>query len=290
MLPRHVIAVVLAMLAGCATSPVQRLAPLGSGDSGGGPPMTPIAQDDAQPELDEEEALARKAQNPIGAYWNIPFENNFNFRAGAHDKLQYTMQFQPVIPVPLNDNWNLITRTLLPVISQPALVAGQDRKDGLGDTTLSLFFSPKEVPFVLGFGPALLLPTRTDKRLGAGRFGMGPAVVALTMQGPWVVGGLVQYVKDVGGSSRPDVSQLLLQPIINYNLEDGWYLTSNSAHTADFEAKSGDKWTVPLGGGIGKVHVFGNQPVNTRLQAFYNVHHPDSAGNWTLQFRFQLMF
>ncbi|MHC4922021.1 MAG: hypothetical protein ACYTKC_20840, partial [Planctomycetota bacterium] len=89
---------------------------------------------------------------------------------------------------------------------------------------------------------------------------------------------------------RPDVSQLLLQPIINYNLEDGWYLASVTATTADFKASSGEKWTVPVGGGIGKVHHFGKQPVNVRLQAMYNVHHPDNAANWTLQFRIQLMF
>jgi len=268
-------------------TPRQHLALLDVEDGGRITHPTPIAQGDQK---EDAGALARKAQNPVGAYWNIPFENNFNFGTGVHNKLQYVMNFQPVIPVALTDNWNLINRAVMPMISQPATVAGDHREYGLGDTTLSLFLSPKKAPFILGFGPVLLLPTRTNKRLGPGRFGMGPTAVALTMQGPWVVGGLVQHIWDVGGSSRADVSQLLLQPIINYNLDDGWYLTSNSVHTADFEAKSGEMWTVPLGGGFGKVHHFGNQPVNMRLQAFYNVHHPDAAGNWTLQFRFQLMF
>ena len=285
---RNLTLVVVAVLAGCATS---RVAPLDCEHWGAVAHHRPTAPTNPSTQKKEDAGdLARKAQNPIGAYWNIPFESNFNFGAGAHNDLQYVMNFQPVIPVKLTDDWTLINRAVMPVMSQPAMVAGDHREFGLGDTTLSLFLSPKSVPFILGVGPVLLLPTRTDKRLGDGRFGMGPAMVALTMQGPWVVGGLVQHIWDVGGSSRADVSQLLLQPIINYNLDDGWYLTSNTVYTADFEASSGEKWTAPLGGGFGKVHHFGNQPVNLRLQAFYNAHHPDNAGNWTLQFRFQLMF
>ncbi len=242
-----------------------------------------------EPGEDETSELARAAQNPVASMISLPFQNNTNFGFGPRDKTQNIMNIQPVLPFELNEDWNLITRTIVPVISQPAFTPAQDREFGLGDTVFTAFLSPKDSgEWIWGVGPALLLPTSTDDRLGAGEWGAGPSAVVLTIRGPWVVGSLFSNVWSFTGDEQ--VNLFTWQPFVNYNLDDGWYLTSAPLITANWEADSDDTWTVPLGGGVGKIFRIGNQPMNVSAAVYYNVEKPDFGADWQMRVQVQFLF
>ena len=237
--------------------------------------------------------LAKAAQNPIADMISVPFQNNFNFRVGPHNQLQNVLNIQPVVPVTLDQDWNLITRWITPVISQPPLTVTGDREFGLGDINPSFFFSPKQPThgIIWGIGPTFVFPTGTDKTLTAGKYSIGPTFVALAIEGPWVVGVLVNNVWSFAGKSNRDaVNAMLLQPFVNYNLPGGWYLNSSPIITANWEAGHGDRWTVPVGGGVGRVFKIGHQPVNMQLEAYYNVARPTGGADWTIRAQVQLLF
>ena len=243
-----------------------------------------------EPGEDSTEELARAVQNPVASLISVPFQNNTNFNFGPREKTQNVMNIQPVVPFSLSEKWNLITRTILPIISQPAFTLNQNRKDGVGDTLFTAFFSPKDSgSLIWGAGPAILIPTSTDDRLGAGEWGAGPGVVFLTIQGPWVVGSLFSNVWSFTGDS--DVNILTWQPFVNYNLDGGWYLTTSPLITANWEADSDNTWTVPVGGGFGRVFRVGQQNLNMQLQSFYNIEEPDDIGpEWSIRFQVQFLF
>ena len=250
------------------------------------------------------EELAKKTQNPVADLISVPLQNNWNFGAGFHhDRTIYVLNIQPVIPVNVNDEWNVITRVIMPVINQPALFPGSNGATGLGDINPTFFFSPaKPGELIWGIGPTLTLPTATDRRLGSGKWSMGPAGVALTMQGHWVFGALLNNQWSVGGWGDKPVNALVMQPFVNYNLPDGWYLTSGPILTADWKAdKAGDIWTVPLGGGVGKLfrlgqmlplegHPIAKLPINIQLAAYGNVAKPEFGPAWQLRFQIQFLF
>jgi len=242
-----------------------------------------------EPGEDETAELARAAQNPVASMISLPFQNNTDFNFGPKDKTLNITNIQPVIPFSLNDDWNVITRTIIPVVSQPEIIPGQDRETGLGDTTFTAFFSPKDSGrWIWGVGPVAILPTNTDDRLGPDEWGAGASAVVLTIQGPWVVGSLISNVWDINGDT--DIDLFTWQPFANYNMADGWYLTSSPLLTADWEASSGEKWTVPVGGGAGKIFRIGKQPMNAQFQFFYNVEKPDPVGDWSIRMQLQFMF
>lgn len=237
----------------------------------------------------ETDELARAAQNPVASMISVPFQSNTNFNFGPQEKTQNVLNIQPVIPFELSEDWNLITRTIVPVVSQPALTPEQDREFGLGDTLFSAFLSPKDSgQLIWGVGPALLLPTSTDDQLGAGEWGAGPSAVVLTIRGPWVVGSLFSNVWSFTGDEQ--VNLFTWQPFVNYNLDDGWYLTSAPVITADWEADSDNTWTVPFGGGFGKIFRIGNQPMSASLATYYNVEKPDFGADWQIRAQLQFLF
>jgi hypothetical protein len=240
------------------------------------------------------EELAKKIQNPVADLISVPFQNNFNFNVGPEDDLQYVLNIQPVVPIHLSTDWNLITRTIVPVISQPGFTPDQDRVNGMGDIQFTGFLSPSNSEgLIWGAGPIVQFPTNTDDRLGNDRWGLGASAVALKMSkgSPWVYGALVNNVWSVGGSdSDPSYSNLLIQPFLNYNFTGGFYLSSAPVITAAWKADSGDRWTVPLGGGIGKIVHLGRLPLNLQLQAYYNVVTPDDGADWQLRFQIQFLF
>lgn len=236
-----------------------------------------------------EEELAKAAQNPIASLISVPFQDNINTGIGPDDETQNILNIQPVYPIKLSENWNLITRTILPVISQPDIYTGEGRVNGLGDATISTFFSPSKASAVTwGVGPVFLLPTATDDTLGSDKWGGGVSVVVLTMPGNWVVGSLVSNLWSVGGSGKQDINLFTWQYFINYNLPKAWYLTSAPIITANWEADSDNRWTVPFGGGVGRVFRIGKQPVNAQVSAYKNVKVPDNGPDW--QFRLQMQF
>lgn len=249
-----------------------------------------VAVSAAQPASEED--LAKETQNPVSDLISVPFESNFNFGVGPNDDLQYILYVQPVVPFRLSKDWNLITRTIIPLIDQPELGPGVGDVFGLGDIQLSQFLSPaKSGALIWGIGPIFQFPTATDDALGSDKWSAGPTAAALTIRGPWVAGAVVNHLWSFAGDDdRADVNQTLIQPIVNYNLPGGWFLSSVPYITANWEKDGDDRWTVPIGIGVGKVHRFGTQPVSLQLTPYYNVVRPDDAAEWTLRFRINLLF
>jgi hypothetical protein len=239
------------------------------------------------------EELAKLAQNPIANLISVPFQNNTNFNYGPEDGTQNILNIQPVIPITLSKEWNLITRTILPVIWQPQLGPDQDSSFGLGDTQFSAFLSPSNANgWIWGVGAIAQLPTHTDQTLGNNNWGLGPTAVALHLGkgDPWVYGMLVNNLWSIDSSSSGSYNNGLIQPFLNYNFEGGTYLTSAPIITVDWTADSGNRWTVPLGGGIGHIFHLGRLPVNTQISGYYNVVTPDDGADWQLRAQVQLMF
>ena len=238
-----------------------------------------------------QEDLAKASQNPISDLISLPFQNNTNFNFGPADETQNILNIQPVWPLSLGENWNLVTRTIVPVTSQPPLTAEQDRTTGLGDTTFSAFMSPKKAEKIIwGAGPVLLLPTATDDALGSDKWGVGPSTVLLTMRGHWVIGSLFSNLWSVGGSGDNDVNVFTWQYFVNYNMPGGWYLTFAPIITANWEADSDNRWTVPFGGGVGKIFRIGNQPLNGQISAYANAVKPSFGPDWQLRLQLQFLF
>lgn len=244
------------------------------------------------------EDLAAKTQNPVGAMYSLPFK--FSFDYGAANGEATFLNIQPVIPVTVGD-WNLINRVIVPLIDTPGLVTGTpeipnpvpgDGATGLGDINYSVFLSPAEPGKVIwGVGPSIMMDTATDDQLGSGKWSAGPTAVVLIQPKPWTLGMLGRQIWSFAGDSdRASVSQLLLEPFVNYNLDNGWYLITDMILTANWQADSSNRWTIPLGGGVGKMFAIGSQKMNTKLEAYYNVEKPDGAPDWTMSWTLQFLF
>lgn len=205
--------------------------------------------------------LAKKLSNPIAAMISVPFQNNFDAGMGpSEDGVRYTMNFQPVVPVTLNANWNLISRTIVPFIHQSDVV-GTSSQTGVGDTLESLFLSPKKIKHVVwGVGPVLLIPSATDEWLGSGKFGMGPGLVVLKQEKGWTYGALMYHVWSVAGDDkRADVNFTFLQPFLSYTTRTAWTIGVNTESTYDWTAA---KWSVPIHFTVSKLVRFGKQPMS----------------------------
>ena len=248
----------------------------------------------------QEDDLRSKVQNPVGSLISVPLKNSFDF--GAPNGKAYFLNAQPVIPVTVGD-WNLINRTILPIIRVPGPIAGSpvlpegdpDKSGsqwGLGDINHTVFLSPAEPGKVIwGVGPSLTLKTASDDLTGSGKWSAGPSVVVLTQPEPWTLGVLVRQLWSFAGDSdRDSVNQFLFEPFVNYNLDQGWYLITDPALTANWDAKSKDRWTVPLGGGFGRLFKVGKQAMNSRIEAYYNVEKPETGPDWSLSFTVQFLF
>jgi len=249
----------------------------------------------------ENSDLAKQAQNPIANMISLPFQNNTNFNSGIDERTQNVLNIQPVWPIKLSDDWNLITRTIFPVVSQP--LPNGDREDGLADTVFTAFFSPISTSTTTwGIGPAVSIPTATEEVLGRDEWGLGASLVVLTQPGDWVIGSLFSQIwsledstrsaEGIGQGQNKAINLFTWQYFINYNIPggDGLYLTSAPIVTRDGEAPSGNQWTVPIGIGVGKVTKFGKQPVNGSIQAYYNVEKPEFGSDWQLRLQLQFLF
>ncbi len=244
-----------------------------------------------EPGEDEVAEMARSVQNPVANLISLPFQNNTFFDVGPNDGTLNVLNIQPVWPFQLNEDWNLITRTIIPVPSVPGILEGQDRETGLGDIVFTGFVSPNgSGDWIWGVGPVVQFPTATDSRLGAEEWGLGASVVALTMPGNWVAGALINNIWGISEDQGNEVNQFLAQYFVNYNLDDGWYLISAPIITANWEAASGQEWTVPFGGGVGKVFLLGKRPINLSLQGYYNAVKPDGFADWSARINLQFMF
>jgi hypothetical protein len=260
-------------------------------------PLTLAQADSASPAQGGEsqpsnEQLARMVQNPLANLVSVPFQNNFNFGVGANNVLQYVVNFQPVIPFSLNENWNVITRSILPIMDTPSPAPGVRSAFGLGDLNSTWLVSPNTSgKFVCGLGPSMTFPTATDPLLGNGEFCAGAGFVVVYKPGHWVLGLLGYNVWSFAGWGNSDFSSMLVQPLVNYNFKQGWYLTMSPIITASWNASHDNVWTVPVGGGVGKVLRLGKLPVNVRMAAYYNVVTPKELGaDWQFRFEFAFLF
>ncbi|OPY86606.1 MAG: hypothetical protein A4E73_03910 [Syntrophaceae bacterium PtaU1.Bin231] len=237
--------------------------------------------------------LAKKVQNPVADLISVPFQSNFNFNYGPNNDTQFILNVQPVIPIHLNEEWNLVTRTIMPFIDQPL----PEWTFGLGDINTTLFLSPARLVPVAeggvfwGVGPILQFPTATDDILGSEKWAAGPAAVVGYLGKTWVLGGLVNNLWSYAGdSNRASVNVMTAQPFVNYNLPDAWYLSFSPIITAVWNADSDQVWTVPLGAAVGKIFKIGNLPFNGQLGAYYNVIRPDVTGpEWQIRFQIALL-
>ncbi len=242
--------------------------------------------------------LRSAVQNPVGSLISVPFKSTWDY--GAPNGTAYFMNLQPVFPQRIGE-WNLIHRLIAPYISVDGYHAGRpelpsptsgEGASGLGDINYTAFLSPA-VPkgFIWGLGPSITMPTATDTQLGAGKWSAGASYVMLGQPEFGTIGFLARQLWSfTGQSDRDEVSSFLLEPFINYNLPKGWYLISDMVLTANWYADSGNQWTVPVGGGIGKLFTIGKQAMNTRVEAYANVVKPDGAPDWSLSWTLQFLF
>ncbi len=247
----------------------------------------------ARAEMSAEE-LAKLAQNPVGNLISLPFQNNTNLNFGPEKGTQNVLNIQPVIPISISDDWNIITRTVVPVVSMPSLGPGIDSISGIGDTVFTAFLSPANPgKWIWGAGPVVQLPTNSNSELGNRNWGLGPSAVVLHIEhgSPWVYGVLVNNVWSLTSDKQGgSYNNGLIQPFLNYNFPQGFYLTSAPIATVNWNADSSQQWTVPVGGGVGKIFHLGKLPVNTQISAYYNVVKPDFGPNWQIRAQVQLMF
>jgi hypothetical protein len=197
--------------------------------------------------ISQEADLAKQLSNPVASLISVPFQFNYDRGFGPDDGYRATLNIQPVIPITLNEDWNLISRTIMPLITQNDIAGPSGTQSGLGDITQSLFFSPKAPGpggIIWGLGPAFLLPVATDPLLGSGKLGLGPTGVVLKQSGPWTYGILANHIWSVAGpDGRADVNSTFLQPFLSYTTPDAWTFTLNSESTFDWTS---DSWTVPV--------------------------------------------
>ncbi len=234
--------------------------------------------------------LAQKLANPIADLISVPIQSNLDFGVGPGDGTIWRTNIQPVIPFSISEDWNVISRTILPVIDQEGLAPAGDALDasGLGDIVQSFFFSPKESSPIWGVGPAFLIPSATDDLLGGEKWGIGPTAVVLKQEGAWTYGALANHIWDFAGDdSRGAVNATFLQPFVSYITPTKTTFTLNTETTYDWH---NDQWIVPVNFVVSQLFKIGDQPVQAFVGARYYVETPTGGPEWGLRFGMTFLF
>lgn len=240
--------------------------------------------------LAQDADLAKRLSNPVASLISVPLQFNVDGGIGAADGDRVYLNVQPVVPFSLGAGWNLISRTIVPIVAQHDVAGHSGRQTGLGDITQSFFLSPVESGpggLIWGVGPALLLPAATDELLGSDKWGAGPTGVVLKQQGPWTVGVLANHIWSFAGSaSRADVDNTFVQPFLAYTTPNAWTWSLNSESNYDWNAR---QWLVPLNATVSRLVTIGEQPVSFAAGLRYWARSPD-GGPEGLGFRFTVSF
>jgi hypothetical protein len=241
---------------------------------------------------DSQAELAKKLNNPIASLVSLPMQLNYDEGIGMADQGErYQLNIQPVIPISLNEDWNIISRTIVPLISQEDIVPGTDQS-GVGDVLQSLFFSPVAPTvngWIWGVGPVFLLPTASDDLLGSEKWGIGPTAVALKQENGWTYGALANHVWSVAGDDdRNDINSTFLQPFLSFTTKTLTTVTVNTESTYDWE---GEEWSVPVNMMVSQLFKVGNQPMSLQLGARYWADSPETgAEDWGIRLAYTLVF
>ena len=252
---------------------------------------TLVAQDAATDDKAAAAELAKKLSNPVASLISVPLQNNFDFGAGPNgDGFQYKVNVQPVIPISLNENWNLISRTIVPIVYQENII-GTSSQAGLSDTVQNFFFSPKAPTsggWIWGAGPLFLLPTATDDLLGTEKWGAGPTALILKQQNGWTYGALANHIWSFAGeSSRADVNATFIQPFVSFTTKKFTTYGLNTESTYDW---ANSQWTVPLNVSVSQLVKIGGKPVQFSLGARYYAEKPAGGPDWGLRFAVTFLF
>jgi hypothetical protein len=244
----------------------------------------------AYAEGDDSAQLAGKLSNPVSSLISVPLQFNYDCCYGPKDGDRVTLNIQPVVPFHISDDWNLIVRTIVPIVDQQAAFDGDDDHFGLGDTTQSFFFSPNPAPggFIWGAGPVFLWPTGTDSTIGSRKWGVGPTLVVLKQDSGWTYGILANHIWSYGGErDHPNISNTFLQPFVGYTWPDTTGLTFNTESTYNWKS---EQWTVPLNLVVSHIYKFGSQPISFQFGTRYYASKPDDGARWGLRFAAVFLF
>ena len=233
--------------------------------------------------------LAKQLSNPVADLISVPVQGNLDFGLGPGGGSRFTTNIQPVIPFGLNNDWNVISRTILPVIDQEGIaLGGANDETGLGDIVQSFFFAPKTSDPIWGIGPVFLIPTATDSLLGTEKWGVGPTAVVLKQSGPWTYGALANHLWDLAGDSdRAGVNATFVQPFLSYTTPQATSFTLNAETTYDWQR---EQWNIPLNFIVSQLAKIGDQPVQFFAGARYYLETPEGGAEWGLRFGVTFLF
>jgi len=237
-----------------------------------------------------EEELAKATLNPVAAMISLPIQNNWDFGIGPADAMRYTLNVQPVIPLTLNSDYNLIIRTVVPYIYAEAPVRGGDDESGLGDIVQSFFFSPKNPVegWIVGLGPVLLYPSASNDALGSEKWGAGPTGLVLKQESGFTYGLLFNHIWSFAGDDdRDNVSATFLQPFFSYTTKSFTTFGVNTESTYDWK---NNQWNVPINLSVTQLLKLGGQPMTFQLGYRYYAEAPDGGPDWGLRFALTLLF
>ncbi len=243
-------------------------------------------------------AEAGLSKNPISSFITVPFKTTFD--KGASNGSATILNIQPILSISLNDDWNLFNRVVIPIARVDGAIVGPGNPspesggsaNGLGDINYAILFSPVNYDkFLWGIGPTINMKTASSDQLGSGKWSTGVAGMVLTST-DW--GNILVRTRQIwsfaGDSDRKDVSQMVIEPIVTYNMGEGWHLFTDMIISANWKADSNNRWIVPLGGGFGRKFKVGDQRILFRIEAYYNVEKPEGAPDYSVSFTVQFVF
>ena len=229
------------------------------------------------------------AENPVAAAISLPLQNNTFYGVGPYRRAENELLIEPVVPIRLSEKWMVISRTIVPVVVVPRLSANAEVDYGLSNIQPQFYLSPVHTgKFVWGVGPQLWLPTATDDKLGINKWGGGPAAVGLFRSGHLLAGTLIG--NEFAGVNHVHENQMTINWFVFYNMKHGWYVLTTPIVTADWTAERNQRWTVPVGGGAGKIFKIGHQPLNARAEFFNDVRTTAGGSDWQMQTQLQFLF